>query len=74
MMKKMTQLLDNKNNGYDTYIQSEIIHSINSLNYSLFHDLGGADKYDLNFCKQTNTNKNEVKEYPLFYAAAKGHI
>lgn len=50
-------------------MHSEIIHSINSLNFSLFYDLGGTSKVDLNF-KQNNTL--EFPSYPIFCAAAKG--
>jgi ankyrin len=44
------------------------MHSIESLNYALFIDIGASNHADLNFCKTVNG----TQIYPIMAAAAKG--
>lgn len=70
LIQKTKNIMETKNKGYQTFLQTEIIHAINSINFPLIYDLG-VTRLDLNF-KQIR--ENEFPIYPLFSAAAKGNL
>jgi hypothetical protein len=62
--------METQSKGYKTFLQTEIIHAINSTNFPLLYDLGTLG-VDLNF---RQLRENEFPIYPIFTAAAKGNL